>query len=178
MEVLPSLEALHRLRLLFAVRGAGVKVHLWKADSEGLFQSEHQFCFLFSEEQTRTCRRVLGDPNVVRLGKSLDSLIVGLQVQRGSPMFPCVYSNAGEAAIAIEYANGGETGNAKPNWEVLLHVRRKLPPLLHESLLEDTGKGEVTRWPLDGDEARSVGDRYVAIRARVNRRRPARAPRG
>lgn len=55
-----------------------------------------------------------------------------------------------------------------------MHVPRELPALLHESLLENTGKGEVTCWPLDGDEARSVGDRFVAIRARVNRRRRAR----
>ena len=76
MEVLPSLEALHCLRLLFAVGGAGVKVHLWKADSEGLFQSEHQFCFLFSEEQTRTRRRVLGDPDVVHVEIAVQGTLV------------------------------------------------------------------------------------------------------
>lgn len=84
-----------------------------------------------------------------------------------------------EVTIAIQYADGGKACTPEPKlwWELLSYIPTKPPTLRLVSLLEDAGEGEVTRRPLDGDEARGVCNQDVRIRAQIDRRRRVRVRR-
>ena len=106
------------------------------------------------------------DPNVVRERETILIRALWRDVE------------ARKSTVAMEHTNGGQAGHQEPTSTVLrLQVIRKAVPLQLTCLLQDSGKREVTRRPVDGDEARGVRDTEVRIYARINGRRRARVRR-
>lgn len=160
MEMLPSEEALNHWTL-FSVGNTAGECDFRKIDSERLLTIRESVMFkLGSGEQARTRRIVFGDPDVVKVEIKLRGFRQG-ESARNSGWWDQV-----KLTVATEYTDGGQAGDHEP---ILREFKLHLPESFHslmlkqECLLKDGGKGEVTRWPVNGDEARpSVGDRHLA----------------